>query len=600
MCFVAIAATLPAACMGTGPVTIVDVQMDGAGGIPRLLVETDSPVVRAQVFSAEGALIAEQRIAGLRRFSLMLPPGTGIGSSVQLRVVDVGGASAESTVSGTTLSASALTIRSPFDAGETNNPITMVAGSSATVMIEFDGTAIPPGAELHVEVSPPVLVSSAEAAPSHQIVFTLENSGFRHWVLSLGAPDGPEVDATITARIIAVENNLPAYTVSRVVRIYQPARLAAALHISALTMPVDEHGGALPAVRQNLLFIENDSRQFGSGDGITSVMRPLGWQSVEIANTLPVAVPVIVSAAILDGDGAGIAEAFATPPGIPGQRVRGGATVPAGGTATVILPLFGEPERIAPGSYQREVSLTLAGNDHILERRRAALEVERGGGLPLTVTIACALITIAASLCMVFGGPGLLAGFNTRQIILIGLFAAVSVVIVTAPAWVVTSMTMMLLGPMGFVVDGLFSVLLFFSLLSVLLSLVPKPGVCAALVGTRFLLGGLLLGTVTPVGAMHAGITAVALEGALWLRRRLPRDPARAGDGMLDLTGILLLAAANTIVSWAGFQLSIVVFRMFYADWYLWLSVVLGGFVYAVLGAWLGRKIGRSLTPAVT
>jgi hypothetical protein len=154
-----------------------------------------------------------------------------------------------------------------------------------------------------------------------------------------------------------------------------------------------------------------------------------------------------------------------------------------------------------------------------------------------------------------------------------------------------------LLGPIGFLVDGLLSEFVFYALLVALISIVPKQGMCALVIAIRFLLGGLLLGMITPVGAIHGAVSAVALELAVWLSG-ITRAGAKydLSKGHFRLRVAVLFALANALVSWIGFQLSIVLFRLHYAEWYVFLSVAIGGFLYCMLGAFAGRAIGRRLS----
>jgi hypothetical protein len=120
---------------------------------------------------------------------------------------------------------------------------------------------------------------------------------------------------------------------------------------------------------------------------------------------------------------------------------------------------------------------------------------------------------------------------------------------------------------------------------------------CALVIAIRFLLGGLLLGMITPVGAIHSAVSALALESAVWLSG-ITHAGAKydLSKGHFRSRVAILFALANALVSWIGFQLSIVLFRLHYAGWYVFLSVAIGGFLYCMLGAFAGRAIGRRLS----
>jgi len=81
----------------------------------------------------------------------------------------------------------------------------------------------------------------------------------------------------------------------------------------------------------------------------------------------------------------------------------------------------------------------------------------------------------------------------------------------------------------------------------------------------------------------------LVLEVAVWL------SGVTRGGGGGSVRLLLFVALANALISWVGFQLSIVLFRLHYAGWYIVLSVLVGGFLYSLLGAIAGRRIGGRL-----
>jgi hypothetical protein len=148
------------------------------------------------------------------------------------------------------------------------------------------------------------------------------------------------------------------------------------------------------------------------------------------------------------------------------------------------------------------------------------------------------------------------------------------------------------LGPLGFLVDGLLSEYVFYALLTALLMMVPRQGVAALAISVRFLMGGILLGMFTPVGLLHSAVSAIALEAALFITLLSIRKRTDSG---IPLLSVFLFALANAGVSWVSFQLSIVLFRLHYADWFVALSVLVGGLLYALAGAATGRRLGQRL-----
>jgi len=58
---------------------------------------------------------------------------------------------------------------------------------------------------------------------------------------------------------------------------------------------------------------------------------------------------------------------------------------------------------------------------------------------------------------------------------------------------------------------------------------------------------------------------------------------------------ILALALADALNTAISLLLHMTFFRLFFPGWYIWLSVVVKGFFYTLIGAWLGVSVGQTL-----
>ena len=372
------------------------------------------------------------------------------------------------------------------------------------------------------------------------------------------------------------------FATERELRIVAAEEIKRGLSIAGVEMPVSRDGEPLSGRRAAHIALPG-----GGGGG--GEPRAVAYQAVIVENRLEVGVPVVVRCEVTEASGEAPAEGFGRPSWIPGRGAAVAAVVPAGSRERLTVPVYADASRVKPGRYERRIELGFAGSGLTADRATEPLEVERPQGTAVAVTAASVGATLLLLVLFLARGGRFIGGFTTRQIVLVALVASASVVMVNLPVFFIANITLALLGPLGLLVDALLTGFLFNALLVALLAVIPRRGVCALVIAVRFLLGGLLLGMLTPLGALHAGISALVLEGAVWL------SGVTRGGGGGSVRLLLFVALANALISWVGFQLSIVLFRLHYAGWYIVLSVLVGGFLYSLLGAIAGRRIGGRL-----
>ena len=96
------------------------------------------------------------------------------------------------------------------------------------------------------------------------------------------------------------------------------------------------------------------------------------------------------------------------------------------------------------------------------------------------------------------------------------------------------------------------------------------------------MLSGVTFGLFTPMTIIYTGTSVLLLEmGFLLVRRR----------GLFMWA--LILGICDAIAVYVDFQLSILFYRLFFADWYILLRIVVEGFVYTFIGVMLGARLGR-------
>ena len=155
------------------------------------------------------------------------------------------------------------------------------------------------------------------------------------------------------------------------------------------------------------------------------------------------------------------------------------------------------------------------------------------------------------------------------------------------------------LGPFSVLLTGLINETLYYALLTALLiyingdpenaeatdrKRVKGSGVILLVSAVRLLLGGVTFGLFTPMAIVYTGTSVLLLEtGFLCVR------------GRSLLAWAVVLGVCDALSVYVDFQLSILFYRLFYADWYIVLRILIEGFVYTFIGVLLGGRLGRGL-----
>ena len=90
---------------------------------------------------------------------------------------------------------------------------------------------------------------------------------------------------------------------------------------------------------------------------------------------------------------------------------------------------------------------------------------------------------------------------------------------------------------------------------------------------------------MTPIALIYLSGSALLLEIGFLL----------TGRGLRLIWMALVFGLCDACSAYVDFQIGITLYRLFYADWYVWLMVSLGGFLYTFIGVLFGRQLGRNL-----
>ena len=399
-------------------------------------------------------------------------------------------------------------------------------------------------------------------------------------------------------------------------RIATVSEIAEHLSIESIGMPTDATGTADPKHREDTIYYPRPLFSW-LRTSQTNAFEPTTYQTVRLRNNGKETIHVVVSSTNKEKN-----SGLETPPTsgetipflAPPETVNGGmnrsvafASLPGGTVTEIPLPIYFHPvylnqgkiEQAIPGEYEREITVKVWGSDATILREQRPLHLI----VPNQQALLVSLLAIVSS-CIGFAivlrfHKQIFAGFTTKHLIVIALFSTTVFVAVMVPSTLFLNLVRAILGPVSVLLTGLINETLYYALLTALLIYIngdPRnaettnhlrakgSGVILLVSAVRLLLGGVTFGLFTPMAIVYTGTSVLLLEtGFLLVRNRTL------------LAWAVVLGICDALSVYVDFQLSILFYRLFYADWYIVLRILIEGFVYTFIGVLLGARLGRGL-----
>ena len=400
-------------------------------------------------------------------------------------------------------------------------------------------------------------------------------------------------------------------------RVATVPEIAENLSIESIDMPTDAIGTVDRKQREDTIYYPRPLfswlRMPGSppvtGKGQTNAFEPITYQTVRLRNHGEETIHVVVASTNTDAK-SGETIPFLSPP----ETANGGTNRSVafaslqGGTVTEIpLPIYfhpiylkhGKPEQAIPGEYERDIAVKVWGSDATILREPRPLHLIVPNQQALLVSL-LAIISSSIGFALVLRlHKQLFAGFTTKQLIVIALFSTTVFVAVIVPSTLFLNLIRAVLGPFSVLLTGLINETLYYALLTALLiyingdpenaevpdrKRVRGSGVILLVSAVCLLLGGVTFGLFTPMAIVYTGTSVLLLETGFLVVR-----------GRSLLAWAVVLGICDALAVYVDFQLSILFYRLFYADWYIVLRILIEGFVYTFIGVLLGGRLGRGL-----
>jgi len=391
-------------------------------------------------------------------------------------------------------------------------------------------------------------------------------------------------------------------------RIATIADIAEHLSIESIEMPTDATGTADLKQREDTIYYPRPLFSWFRTPQ-TNAFEPTTYQTVQLRNRGEETIHVVVSSTNTDAKTDEIIP-FLAPPETAKGRVNqtvAFASLPGGTVTEIPLPIYfhpvhlsqGKMEQAIPGDYERAVTVKIWGSDATILREQRPLHLIVPNQQALLVSLLAIISSCLGFTTVLRFHRRLFARFTTKHLIVIALFSTTVFVAVMVPSTLFLNLIRAILGPVSVLLTGLINETLYYALLTALLIYIngdPKntetthqertkgSGVILLVSAVRLLLGGVTFGLFTPMAIVYTGTSVLLLETGFLLVRNRPL-----------LAWAVVLGICDALSVYVDFQLSILFYRLFYADWYIVLRILIEGFVYTFIGVLLGARLGRGL-----
>jgi hypothetical protein len=333
---------------------------------------------------------------------------------------------------------------------------------------------------------------------------------------------------------------------------------------------------------------------FGVKTESINFFKPFTFQTAHIANMGPEPAGLMLTGEIVDVTTNAESAYFKA----PDNQFTGGTdkivsfvTVDPGETEACVLPVY-VAHTTPAGGYKSRITVQRLGSDRILQRLENSVSVVRSNILFTSWTLGIAILSIGWLGAVIVFYKRIVNSLGLRILVLLSLLGSLQFCLSFAGR-IVSSAMYAILGPFNCLVGGLLTEVLTYLLVTSILFLVPRVGAMTLAGIVSYIMGGILFGSFGLTDILFLGSGIAFREIFLFVfgitRLRQPTGQPAIVPMMLALG---LADAASTFTS---LTLHVVFYRLYFADWYILLNVVVTGFLYTVIGVYLGKPLGQSL-----
>ena len=212
------------------------------------------------------------------------------------------------------------------------------------------------------------------------------------------------------------------------------------------------------------------------------------------------------------------------------------------------------------------------------------------------MAVAFAFVCFLLMFILLFRMKKCIFEIGAKGAITVALFAAISFGGIALPSTVLGDLVHALLGPFSGLVTGLLSGIMQYLLIVSLLVLYRKPGVLTLLYVLKFMLSGIMFGHFSPIGVLSTSVYIVVTESLLWISGFYTKEILKT-NYMFFVA--LLLGMGDALITFVNLEQMMFFYRLYYADWFLAMYMIVNGLLYSSIGSWIGYKTGIKLRQVV-
>ena len=257
-------------------------------------------------------------------------------------------------------------------------------------------------------------------------------------------------------------------------------------------------------------------------------------------------------------------------------------------TQNIVLPLYIDYFKVLEGDYSMRVTVSGNGQEKVQEVPLIIAKKHSLGLLAVGFAFFCLVLVVLTCGRI----KRCIYGIGAKGAISVALFAALAFGGITLPTTILGDLLHVFLGPFSGLLTGVLSGVLQYLLIMALLTLYRAPGAVSLMYLIKFMLSCLMFGNFSPIGILSCSVYMVVLETALYMSGFYRQKEL---DKKMLFWVALVMGLADALITFVNLEQMMFFYRLYYADWYVALYMMINGVLYSSIGAWLGCKTGLKL-----
>jgi hypothetical protein len=392
------------------------------------------------------------------------------------------------------------------------------------------------------------------------------------------------------------------------VRVVSPSELQTILTVPAIHIPADRDGNVDEKYAQNSLVLRSGLGILGKilGGQQGDEIAPVAFAGIKMANHAEEDAIALVDWQVLDprskkeADGFRIPREFLEIHGGGDDRVYTQVFIPAKEAVECVLPIFADTHKVLPGYYLGRIQIRLFGSDATVGVKDFNLTVRKMNWASIGTTLYAMVVALGGGIFLISRNRVIFQRFKSRWLILIALFGSAKFLVSLVPRFFLNELFNGILGPFSAFATGLFREGIVNLFIMALVVLIPLPGVVTLSMLMSLVLF-CLLGGANPVIILFMMVSMSTMEIALYLTgfTRGPENHFSQRPKALILAA-LGMGMAGAFATFVDYNLYMLLYRLYYANWFILANIFIVGFTYTAIFAPAGVMLGNKLKRVAT